>query len=143
MKRALEILGEANKPNKIVARDTVVFSKLMDLLDHPHRSFKSVHVTGTNGKGSVTLKMATILEKAGYRVGMYTSPHLFSFLERIQINRANISQDYFASRIEMLNKLANTHALPLTFFEVLMHRFSTLLRLLSSTSVMRNASSLQ
>jgi folylpolyglutamate synthase/dihydropteroate synthase len=58
---ALNILLTASKPNKVISRDTVIFSQLMNILGHPHKSFKTIHVTGTNGKGSVTLKMASVL----------------------------------------------------------------------------------
>lgn len=61
-------------------------------LGHPHKTFRSVHVAGTNGKGSVALKIAKGLEAAGFRVGLYTSPHLVSFRERIQINGQMISE---------------------------------------------------
>lgn len=53
---------------------------------HPHRSFKTVHVAGTNGKGSVSHTLAAILQSAGYKVGLYTSPHLMDFRERIRVN---------------------------------------------------------
>jgi dihydrofolate synthase/folylpolyglutamate synthase len=59
---------------------------------HPHRVFRSVHVAGTNGKGSVSHMLAAILQEAGYRVGLYTSPHLKDFRERIKINGACISE---------------------------------------------------
>lgn len=53
---------------------------------HPHRSYKTIHVAGTNGKGSVSHTLASILQEAGYRVGLYTSPHLVDFRERIRVN---------------------------------------------------------
>ncbi len=53
---------------------------------HPHRQFKTVHVAGTNGKGSVSHLLAAVLQQAGYRVGLYTSPHLVDFRERIRVN---------------------------------------------------------
>ncbi|PID92136.1 MAG: dihydrofolate synthase [Bacteroidetes bacterium] len=55
-------------------------------LNHPHRRFKSLHVAGTNGKGSVSHMLASVLQEAGYRTGLYTSPHLLDFRERIKIN---------------------------------------------------------
>jgi dihydrofolate synthase/folylpolyglutamate synthase len=51
----------------------------MSIIGNPFKSFKSIHVTGTNGKGSVSIKTAKIVENAGYKVGLYTSPHLFTF----------------------------------------------------------------
>ena len=60
---------------------------------HPHRNFRSIHVAGTNGKGSVSHSIAAILQAAGYRVGLYTSPHLVDFRERIRINGEMISKE--------------------------------------------------
>ena len=59
---------------------------MMEALDNPERKFKSIHVAGTNGKGSVSHFLASILQEAGYKVGLYTSPHLVDFRERIRIN---------------------------------------------------------
>ena len=59
---------------------------LDEYFNHPHRSFKTIHVAGTNGKGSTSHMLASVLAKAGYRVGLYTSPHLKDFRERIRIN---------------------------------------------------------
>ncbi len=60
---------------------------------HPHRSFRSVHVAGTNGKGSVSHMIASVLQEAGYRTGLYTSPHLMDFRERIRINGQMIGEE--------------------------------------------------
>ena len=62
--------------------------------DHPHRRFRSIHVAGTNGKGSCSHTLAAILQEAGYRVGLYTSPHLIDFRERIRINGQPIPEEY-------------------------------------------------
>src|SRR5690348_10382616 len=56
------------------------------LLNHPENGFSSIHVAGTNGKGSTSHMLASILQAAGYRTGLYTSPHLLDFRERIRIN---------------------------------------------------------
>ena len=53
---------------------------------HPHRSYKTIHIAGTNGKGSCSHTLAAILQTAGYKVGLYTSPHLVDFRERIRVN---------------------------------------------------------
>ncbi len=68
-------------------------------LGNPERKFKSIHVGGTNGKGSTSHMIASILQEAGYKVGLYTSPHLKSFTERIRINGNEISEDYVVSFI--------------------------------------------
>ncbi|MBK6834494.1 MAG: bifunctional folylpolyglutamate synthase/dihydrofolate synthase [Bacteroidetes bacterium] len=65
---------------------------LMDVLKQPHSKFKTIHIAGTNGKGSTSHMMAAVLQEAGYKVGLYTSPHLKDFRERIRINGKMISQ---------------------------------------------------
>lgn len=65
---------------------------LVKHLNNPHKKFKSVHVAGTNGKGSTSHMLASVLQEAGYRVGLYTSPHLKDFRERIKINGTEISE---------------------------------------------------
>ena len=67
---------------------------------HPHKSFATIHVGGTNGKGSVSHTMASILQECGYRVGLYTSPHLVDFRERIRINGTPISEQYVMDFVE-------------------------------------------
>lgn len=65
---------------------------LMERMGNPHQAFPSIHVAGTNGKGSVSAFLAAMLQRAGLRVGLYTSPHLISFTERIRINQELISE---------------------------------------------------
>lgn len=67
---------------------------LMNHLHNPEAKFKSIHVAGTNGKGSTSSMIASILQEAGYKVGLYTSPHLKDFRERIRINGDKISEDF-------------------------------------------------
>jgi dihydrofolate synthase/folylpolyglutamate synthase len=67
--------------------------QLLSLLGDPHRGLKVLHVTGTNGKGSVCAYAASVLQESGYRVGLYTSPHLIRFNERIQVDLVPISDD--------------------------------------------------
>ena len=67
--------------------------KLSNHLGNPENKFKSIHVGGTNGKGSTSHMIASILQEAGYKVGLYTSPHLKSFTERIRINGKEIQED--------------------------------------------------
>lgn len=68
---------------------------------HPHRKFKSIHIAGTNGKGSCSHTLAAILQNDGYKVGLYTSPHIMDFRERIKINGECISKEYV---IEFVNQ---------------------------------------
>lgn len=67
---------------------------------HPHRSFHTIHVAGTNGKGSCSHTLAAILQAAGYRTGLYTSPHLIDFRERIRINGEPIPEEYVIRFVE-------------------------------------------
>jgi len=67
---------------------------------HPHRSFKTIHVAGTNGKGSCSHTLAAILQSAGYKVGLYTSPHLVDFRERIRVNGEMITEQYVVDFVE-------------------------------------------
>lgn len=88
---------------------------LCAILENPEQKFKSVHVAGTNGKGSTSHMMASILQEAGYNVGLYTSPHLKDFRERIKINGEMISES------EVISFVANYkeafEAIHLSFFE--------------------------
>ena len=59
---------------------------------HPHRKFKSIHVGGTNGKGSTSHSLAAILQRHGYKTGLYTSPHLIDFRERIRVNGETLEE---------------------------------------------------
>lgn len=89
---------------------------MMEALGHPERKFKSIHVAGTNGKGSVSHFLASILQEAGYKVGLYTSPHLVDFRERIRINGEMIPQQSVVDFVEANSRLfADLH---LSFFEM-------------------------
>ena len=89
---------------------------LLDALGNPQNAFKVVHVAGTNGKGSVSHALASILQEAGFRVGLYTSPHLKSFRERIRINGKMISPYYITHFVEE-NKALFSELKP-PFFEM-------------------------
>lgn len=67
---------------------------LMEKLNHPYKNYKTIHVAGTNGKGSVSHFLSAIMQAAGYKVGLYTSPHLVDFGERIKINAEMIDKEY-------------------------------------------------
>jgi len=85
-------------------------------LGEPHQKFKSIHVAGTNGKGSSSHMLAAILQEAGYKVGLYTSPHLKDFRERIKINGLEISEDEVISFV--LNHKDYMSQNDLSFFEM-------------------------
>ncbi|RAJ10376.1 bifunctional folylpolyglutamate synthase/dihydrofolate synthase [Arenibacter echinorum] len=85
-------------------------------LGHPERKFKSIHVAGTNGKGSSSHMLASILQEAGYRVGLYTSPHLKDFRERIRINGTPVSKKFVVDFIKKNKLFFEAH--DLSFFEM-------------------------
>ena len=88
---------------------------LMGLLDKPENKFKSVHVAGTNGKGSTSHMLASIMQESGYKVGLYTSPHLKDFRERVKINGEMITENEVVSFVE--KHKAQFKAIDLSFFE--------------------------
>lgn len=83
---------------------------------HPHRRFKTIHVAGTNGKGSVSHMLASILQEAGYKTGLYTSPHLKDFRERIKINGEMIPEQYVIQFVEQNQNIFS--GLRPSFFEM-------------------------
>ncbi|MFA6430861.1 MAG: folylpolyglutamate synthase/dihydrofolate synthase family protein [Candidatus Margulisiibacteriota bacterium] len=78
---------------------------LLKELGSPHLKFRSIHVAGTNGKGSTCAMVASILKEAGFKVGLYTSPHLFDYTERIKINGKDISRKDFNRGIERIKRI--------------------------------------
>ena len=90
--------------------------KLASHLNHPEHTFKTVHIGGTNGKGSTSSLIASVLQQAGYKVGLYTSPHLLDFRERIRINGEEISKEFVVDFIE--NNKSFLEANRLSFFEM-------------------------
>ena len=85
-------------------------------LNNPHKQFKSIHVAGTNGKGSSSHMLASILQEAGYKVGLYTSPHLKDFRERIKINGQMIQKEEVVRFIETHQSYIEHNSL--SFFEL-------------------------
>src|SRR2546421_6771195 len=73
---------------------------LCNFLDNPQAGFRSVHIAGTNGKGSTSHMLAAILKTAGYKTGLYTSPHLKDFRERIRINGKMIAEEKVTAFVE-------------------------------------------
>ena len=74
--------------------------KLDEHFGHPHQQFKTIHIAGTNGKGSCSHTIAAVLQSAGYRVGLFTSPHLVDFRERIRINGEMMPEEYVVNFVE-------------------------------------------
>ena len=90
--------------------------ELLNLLGNPHHNFKSVHIAGTNGKGSTSHMLASVFQEAGYKTGLYTSPHLRDFRERIRLNGEMIPEEkvvsFIAEHKEQFEKME------LSFFEM-------------------------
>lgn len=93
--------------------------QILDLLKNPQDKLKFVHVAGTNGKGSVCSMLNSVLTQAGYKTGLFTSPHVFEYTERIKINNTEISEEIFAQKVFNLINLASNNNIYLTEFEVL------------------------
>lgn len=94
-------------------------SKILNLLNNPQDKLKYIHVAGTNGKGSVCAIINSILVEAGIKTGLYTSPHIFEYTERIKINNLDISKDDFAKYFNKIICVANKNNIDLTEFEIL------------------------
>ena len=93
-----------------------VINKLLDWWGHPEKKVPVIHVAGTNGKGSVSHILASVLQENHFKVGLYTSPHLKDFRERIKINGVVVKEDFVVSFVERIQPLMET--LKPTFFEL-------------------------
>lgn len=91
---------------------------LMNALGNPHRDFKTIHVAGTNGKGSVSHLLAAIFQSAGYKTGLYTSPHLVHFGERIRVDGQMIDEQYVVDFVEKNTQVFDS--IQPSFFEATM-----------------------
>lgn len=92
--------------------------KIMEVLGNPERSYKSIHIAGTNGKGSTASMIEAVLIEAGYKTGKYTSPHLIRFNERIVINRHEISDEEVVKTFLKVEEAVKFIGITPTFFEV-------------------------
>jgi dihydrofolate synthase/folylpolyglutamate synthase len=106
-----------NRPVRFVSKSKLAyeaeglenFKQLDRLLGAKHQFYKTVHIAGTNGKGSVASLMASVLKSAGYKVGLYTSPHLIDLTERIRVNGAKIPQNKVAEFVQQHQDLLIAH----------------------------------
>ena len=105
-----------NQGKSAYKKDLFNTLKLADYLNNPHLKFKSIHVAGTNGKGSTSHMLASVLQEAGYKVGLYTSPHLKDFRERIKINGKEISKQFVIGFIKRNKTFFDSNSL--SFFEM-------------------------
>lgn len=92
---------------------------VLNLLGNPQDSLKCIQVAGTNGKGSVCTMLDSILRTAGFKTGLYTSPHIFEYTERIKICGQDISKEDFANYIKEISTIADKNNIHLTEFEIL------------------------
>lgn len=96
--------------------DLLNIRELCTLLGHPETRFPSIHIAGTNGKGSTSHMLSAILQQAGYKTGLYTSPHLYDFRERIKINGAMIPEEHVVEFVHRLRSRIDT--IQPSFFEL-------------------------
>ena len=92
--------------------------ELLEKMGNPEKKLKFVHIAGTNGKGSTAAMTASILSKAGYRTGLYTSPYIYRFHERIQVDGVEISDEDLTEITEYVKPLADSMAQSPTEFEL-------------------------
>jgi dihydrofolate synthase/folylpolyglutamate synthase len=97
-------------------KDLTNIRLLCDHLGHPQNSFKTIHIGGTNGKGSVSHMMAAVLQQSGYKTGLYTSPHLYDFRERIKVNGKMAEEAFVVEFVEKTSKLMEE--IEPSFFEI-------------------------
>ncbi|MCJ7704247.1 MAG: bifunctional folylpolyglutamate synthase/dihydrofolate synthase [Desulfobacterales bacterium] len=93
--------------------------EILEAVGNPHREIQAIHIGGTNGKGSTAAIIASILQKEGYRVGLYTSPHLIRFTERMKVNEKEIEKEEVADLTEWMRQRIETAGVapPFTFFD--------------------------
>lgn len=114
---AVELLTSVGKFHISLGLDRI--SKILEIMDNPQDKLDCIHVAGTNGKGSVCAILASVLKYAGKKVGLYTSPHIFKYTERIQINNCPIPDEDFAKYVFEISDLADKNGIDLTEFEIL------------------------
>lgn len=101
---AIEFIEKTS--NKVNTRSLSRINYLLDCLGNPERELKYVHIAGTNGKGSTASMIASVLKEAGYKTGLYTSPYINKFNERIQVNGINIPDEELTEDAEKVKKVA-------------------------------------
>lgn len=114
IKEALEKLYSFHQFNIKLGLDNII--KLLEYIGNPQNKFQSIHIAGSNGKGSTASFAASILTEAGYKTGLYTSPHLIRFNERVRINGAEIPDEFITEFMNDMNDYIDKYG-P-TFFEI-------------------------
>ncbi len=111
--RAVSLLTSSGKFRIELGLERI--SAVLELLGNPQEKLKCIHVAGTNGKGSVCSMLASVLSESGLKVGLYTSPHIYEYTERIKINGCDIPREVFAKLVTEVTD----NDIPLTEFEIL------------------------
>lgn len=114
---ALNYIHSTPKFQRILGND--LLKKLLSALNNPEKSLKFIHIAGTNGKGSTAAMTASVLQKAGYKTGLFTSPFIERFNERIQINNIPIPDDTLASLTETVMHAIDTYHTPVSEFALI------------------------
>ncbi len=114
IEKALEKLYSLKQLGVKLGLDNI--KQFLHHLDNPQNDFRSIHVAGSNGKGSTASFIASILMESGLKVGLFTSPHYVEFNERIKINGEKISNEYIAQFVESINDYIDKNEI--TFFEI-------------------------
>ena len=115
--KAKELLTSSGKFRISLGLERV--TKVLELLGNPQDNLKCIHVADTNGKGSVCAIISSILKSNGIKVGLYSSPHIFKYTERIKINGKDMEDDIFSKYVFDICKIADNSAIQLTEFEIL------------------------
>lgn len=116
-RQAIDVLTSQGKFHINLGLERV--QKALGLIGNPQYKIKCVHVAGTNGKGSVCTILSSILKEAGYKTGLFTSPHVFEYTERIKINDIEIPEEIFAQKVFEIITLADKNEIHLSEFEIL------------------------
>jgi dihydrofolate synthase / folylpolyglutamate synthase len=118
--RYLNVLKRLYMTNKFKKKkvDLEMIKKGCDLFNNPQKNIDYIHVTGTNGKGSVCKKLSSVFSHSGLKTGLFISPHIASFRERIQIDNQMIEKEYIVEELERMYDLLEKNNLDLTYFEL-------------------------
>lgn len=116
-KEAVDILTSVGKFHINLGLERI--EKILELMGNPHNKLKIIHVAGTNGKGSVSAILSSILTNSGIKTGLFTSPHIFEYTERIKINDEQIDKEIFSKKIIKITELAQKNDIHLTEFEII------------------------
>lgn len=107
IQEALKKLYSFHQFNIKLGLDNIIH--LLDYLGNPQNKFQSIHIAGSNGKGSTSSFAASILHEAGYKTGLYTSPHLVRFNERVRINGVEITDEFITDFMNEMNDYINKY----------------------------------